>query len=233
MKKIDLIIFLIGLAVHINLTNAQNRPLKKTETVTDIDGNTYKTIKIGTQVWMAENLKVTKYRNGEAIPNVLGIANDSLVSGAWCYFENDSLFNIAYGKLYNWYAVNDSRGISPVGWHIPSNDEWTVLVNYLGGYNIAGGKMRESDTIHWPVPKITRWTPPEINANNESGFTALPGGFSRDGSFYNYNNGYWWSATEYNRGIAWLYYLDYFYITQVYSKEFYKSDGIPIRCVKD
>jgi uncharacterized protein (TIGR02145 family) len=224
MKKTNLIILLIGLTIHINTAHSQNISFDKTATATDIDGNTYKTIKIGTQVWMAENLRVTKYRNGDAIPNIMGAANDSLVSGAWCYFDNDSLSNVAYGKLYNWYAVKDNRGICPVGWHVPSDDEWAVLENCLGGPILAGGKMKESDTTHW--------TAPNMNATNESGFTAIPGGFSRGGSFYNYNNAYWWSTTEYSACCALLRVL-YYYSTPLYSNDYYKSDGIPVRCVKD
>lgn len=225
MKKIHLIIFLIGLTIQFSIAYAQNIPFEKTAMLTDIDGNTYKTIKIGTQVWLAENLRVTKYRNGKAIPNVLGTANDNLVSGAWCYFNNDSLNNVAYGKLYNWYAVKDSRGLCPVGWHVPSDDEWTVLANYLGGDSVAGGKMKESDTTHWAAPNMY--------ATNASGFTAIPGGFSRDGSFYNYSNAYWWSATKERACCARLRVLYYYYSTPMFRTEYFKSDGIPVRCVKD
>lgn len=224
MKKIYLIIFLIGLIISINISHAQNIPFEKAATVSDIDGNTYKTVKIGTQVWMAENLRVTKYRNGEVIPNVLGEVNDNLVAGAWCYFGNDSLNNVAYGKLYNWYAVNDSRGICPVGWHVPSDYEWTILENYLGGPEVAGVKMKESDTMHWVAPNI--------KATNESGFTAIPGGLSKGGSFFNYNNAYWWSATEERACCANLRVL-YYYSTPIFGNEYFKSDGIPVRCLKD
>ena len=112
---------------------------KKTGTVKDIDGNTYKTIQIGSQVWMAENLKVTHYRNGDSIDNIPDFDTwNAATKGAWCYYANADYLDAAYGKLYNWYAVNDSRGLCPTGWHVPSYDEWVTLANYLGGGAVAG-----------------------------------------------------------------------------------------------
>jgi uncharacterized protein (TIGR02145 family) len=111
--------------------------------VNDIDGNTYKTIVIGTQTWMAENLKTTKYRNGDTIPtNLTNAAWSDATTGAYAIYNNDAANNTIYGKLYNWYAVTDSRNICPVGWHVPSDSEWTTLVNYLGGALVAGGKLK-------------------------------------------------------------------------------------------
>lgn len=195
-------------------------------TVTDIDGNVYQTVTIGTQVWMAENLKVTHYRNGESIPIVTDadIWKD-LTTGAYCEYGNDVNRVVTYGRLYNWYAVNDSRNIAPVGWHVPSDEEWQILVDYLGGDDIAGRKMKEVGTEHWM----------SINtATNESGFTALPAG-SRGyngvylGICYNAN---FWSTTElfsYNAWLRTLYYnsseVDHYYYDKVY--------GFSVRCVKD
>ena len=121
--------------------------------VTDVDGNRYTTVKIGTQVWMVENLKVTRYRNGDPIPNVTD--NNSwnvLTTDAYCNYNNDTANVSAYGRLYNWYAVNDNRKIAPTGWHVPSDEEWATLGDFLGGNNIAGGKMKEPGTTHWISP---------------------------------------------------------------------------------
>ena len=154
----------------------------------------YQTITIGTQVWMAENLKATHFRNGDAIPHVTdGATWQSLTTGAYCEYNND-INNVAtYGRLYNWYAVNDYRNIAPVGWHVPIDAEWQTLVDYLGGWEVAGGKMKEAGTANWVSPNT--------GATNESGFSALPGGRRHViGSGYYENmgySGYFWSSTEY------------------------------------
>jgi uncharacterized protein (TIGR02145 family) len=141
-------------------------------TVTDIDGNLYNTVVIGTQVWMKENLKVTHYRNGDSIPNVTSDSEwKNLTTGAYCNYLNSVNIANTYGRLYNWYAVNDSRNIAPTGWHIPSESEWMHLINYLGGYKVAGNKLKEAGSTHWHCNTNN------AEATNESGFTALPGGF--------------------------------------------------------
>ncbi len=156
--------------------------------VMDIDGNVYRTVVIGDQVWMAENLRVTHYRNGDPIPNVT--SNNSwtdLTWGAYCYYENNPENDEVYGKLYNYYAVIDSRNIAIEGWHVPTDAEWVTLANYLGGLSVAGGKLKESGTEHWHFPNT--------GATNESGFTGLPGGyrdFSGGGfSDMNYAGRFW------------------------------------------
>ena len=159
-------------------------------TMSDIDGNVYKTITIGTQTWMAENLKTTKYRNGDPIPNISsGVAWEALTTGAHCWYKNDAgTYKATYGGLYNWFAVVDGRNIAPLGWHVPTDAEWTILNTYLGDIGIIKGVLKETGTSHWYYPGGT----------NECGFTALPGG-SRDldGTFYEIcNYGYWWSSTE-------------------------------------
>ena len=127
-------------------------------------------VTIGTQTWALKNLSVTTYRNGDTIPQITDLVQwNNLTTGAWCYYNNDPSTEATYGRLYNWYAINDSRGIGPVGYHIPSDSEWTVLTNYLGGEPIAGGKMKETGTTHWLTPNTS--------ATNISGFTALPGGY--------------------------------------------------------
>ena len=169
--------------------NAQNKVAKSASTVTDIDGNVYRTVKIGTQVWMAENLKTTKYRNGDPIPNVRD--NESwkaLTTGAYCWYNNDGANKASYGGLYNWFAVADIRKIAPKGWHVASDAEWSILTDFLGGTDVAGGKMKEAGTNHWNSPNN--------DATNSSGFTALPSS-SRghaDGSFdVGYFFCFWWS----------------------------------------
>jgi uncharacterized protein (TIGR02145 family) len=164
-------------------------------TISDVDGNTYKTVYIGTQQWMAENLKTEKYNDGTFIPNITNnITWDTLRSGAWCNYNNsDSLGNI-YGKLYNWYAIcpttNGNREICPTGWHVPIAAEWDVLLNYLGGWPVAGGKMKEIGTSHFIIPNY--------GATNESLFTGLPGGTRFwNGSDFRYIGewGFWWTST--------------------------------------
>lgn len=169
-------------------------------TVTDFDGNVYNTVTIGTQVWMQENLKTTHYQNGDNIPNVPdNIAWGNLATGGRCYYNNDSVANASvYGVLYNWFTVNDSRSLCPVNWHVPTDAEWTALSDYLGGLSVAGGKMKEIGTAHW--------LDPNIDATNESGFTALPGGYRPhdNGIFEDIRAfGYWWSSTEFNSNSAW------------------------------
>lgn len=138
-------------------------------TVVDIDGNIYLTIPIGTQVWMAENLKVTHYRNGDPIPNVTnGQTWSGLSSGAYCAYNNSSGNIDTYGLLYNWHAVSDNRNIAPDGWHVPTDGDWQTLITYLGGQATAGGKLKETGTAHWSTPNT--------GATNSSGFLALPAG---------------------------------------------------------
>jgi uncharacterized protein (TIGR02145 family) len=195
--------------------------------VTDIDGNVYQTVTIGTQVWMAENLKVTHYRNGEAIPNITNATTWSgLTTGAYCEYNND-INNVAtYGRLYNWYSAVDSRNIAPAGWHVPSDAEWQTLVDYLGGSSVAGGKMKEAGTTHWFSPNT--------GATNESGFSGLPGGYRVSSGTY-YSIGYlahFWSSTEYNSSSAWFRYL-YYDGSEVARLYYNKRDGFSVRCVRD
>ena len=198
-------------------------------TVTDVDGNVYKIVTIGTQTWMAENLKTTKYRNGDPINYVTdGKAWSSLTEGAYCYCNNDEATNKKdYGALYNWHAVNDIRNLAPEGWHIPTDAEWEILTTYLGGLDNAGGKLKEKGILHWVSPNT--------NATNENGFTALPGG-SRAGSaslFYDFGHiGSWWSSTDsgalgvWNRSMS-------FYYSGVFRGAYSKQNGFSVRCVKD
>jgi uncharacterized protein (TIGR02145 family) len=185
-----------GISAHTcGATNVHN-PAKTYGSMTDQEGNVYKTIVIGAQEWMAENLKTTIYNNGEPIANVnesnlwADLATFSL--GAWCYYNNDSQYDCPYGKLYNWYAVADPRNICPTGWHVPSDAEWTTLTTFLGSESAAGGKMKGTGLQYWASPNAS--------ATNESAFSGLPGGFrGQDGTFnYIFSSGFWWSSTDFN-----------------------------------
>jgi len=168
-------------------------------TITDIDGNVYETVLIGEQLWMAENLKVTHYNDGDEIPT--GYTDEDwfgVETGAFTIFNDDSLNVEIYGNLYNWYAVDDGRGVCPEGWHMPSDEEYTVLKDYLDGENVAGGKMKEAGLEHWNSPNT--------GATNESGFTGLPAGYRYSSSGFYYSmgsNGSFWSSSDGSSNDAW------------------------------
>ena len=218
-------------------TNVHN-PAKNYGTMTDQQGNVYKTIVIGTQEWMAENLKTSIYRNGEAITNVTdGNQWGGLTTGAWCYYENNSQYECPYGKLYNWYAVADSRNVCPTGWHVSTDAEWNVLIGYLDpSYNpssgsqsaTAGGKMKSIGTQYW--------FDPNQDATNESGFSGLPGGtqfYFPIGLFANVGvSGDWWSSSEYLTSSAWLRTLNHTSGT-ANRYNFNKHNGFSVRCLRD
>jgi uncharacterized protein (TIGR02145 family) len=199
--------------------------------ISDNDGNTYKTVYIGTQRWMAENLKTTKYSDGTIIPNVTDNTQWQInTTGAWSYYNNDAANNAKYGKLYNWYAVsqttNGNKNICPSGCHVPTDAEWTVLTDYLGGVSVAGGKMKEVGT--------TSWASLNTDATNTSLFTGLPGGYrDYNGSYYYIGSiGSWWSSTESSTGNAWGRYLNanYGLADRYYSN---KENGFSVRCLRD
>ncbi len=187
-------------------------------------------VTICNQVWMSKNLEVSKYRNGDDIPQVTDAATwVSLTTGAWCYYNNDPATGAIYGKLYNWFAVNDPRGLAPAGWHVASDLEWTTLTECLGGSSVAGGKMKEIGTAHWMTPNA--------DATNSSGFTALPAGLRGwdDGGLFNglTNNTTWWSSTEASADRAWDRGLT------TYNGLIFRFDpddknvGFSVRCIKD
>ena len=183
-------------------------------------------VTIGSQVWTINNLDVKIYRNGDAIPQVTTPATwAALTTGAWCWYNNDSATNAAkYGKLYNWYAVNDARGLAPSGYHIPTDVEWTKLTDYLGGLTVAGGKIRTT----------SGWTAPNTGATNSSGFTGLPGGFRDSGGNFGLNGGLtaWWSSTEASTINAW--YRDVGYTNIIVGRASdIKISGFSVRCVRD
>lgn len=196
-------------------------------TMTDVEGNVYRTIVIGTQTWMAENLKTTKYRDGEVIPNVIVDATwAALTTGAYCWYKNDATtFKNTIGALYNWYSVNTGK-LCPTGWHIPSDTEWTTLTTFLGGGSVAGGKMKETGTVHWLTPNT--------GATNSSGFTGLPdGGRNRYGNFMSFGAFQRLrSSTEYDATRTWYIFLINNDDNAVRNLD-YKNEGYSVRCLKD
>jgi uncharacterized protein (TIGR02145 family) len=187
----------------------------------------YPSSTICSQKWMDKNLDVTTYRNGDTIAYVTDpTAWAALTTGAWCYYNNDPSTNATYGKLYNWYAVNDPRGLAPVGWHVPTDAEFTTLSTCLGGELVAGGGMKVSGT--------TTWTTPNTAATNSSGWAGLPGGYRNfTGAFFNVGDrGYWWSSTENTTADAWYYYLNYF-VAHFSRNANNKQVGFSVRCLRD
>ena len=204
------------------------------------DGNEYNWVQIGDQVWMAENLAY--------LPSVNMVADGSEdAAGSYYYVYGYDGTNVTdakatanyttYGVLYNWTAAMDGeassttnpsgiQGVCPAGWHLPSDAEWTELTDYLGGYSVAGGKLKETGTTHWASPNT--------GATNETGFTALPGGYrDNDGYFNNIGYyGYWWSSTEFNTSNAYFRYLIYLNYYQISSYNNEKV-GYSVRCVRD
>jgi len=236
MKKSKIILFSILFFLSIKTAiscseenKIDEKPKVETGTVTDIDGNVYKTIKIGTQWWMAENLRTTKFRNGEAIQNTISNTDwASLSSPSYCFYNNDfETYGRIYGAFYNWKAVNDNRNIAPEGWHIPSDDEWKTLIYYLGGFSVAGGKMKEAGTTHWISPNT--------GATNSSRFTALPtgsrGGTTGEFGWIGLGNDYW-CATSNTDTEAWAYYVGND-IAGCLRLSHNKLNGFVIRCIKD
>jgi len=196
-------------------------------TVEDIEGNVYNTVKIANQTWMLMNLKTTRFNDGTPIPLVTdSTAWASLSSPAYCWYDNEiSSFKPSYGALYNGYAVSTGK-VCPSGWHVPTDSEWTILTTYLGGEEIAGGKLKESGTDFWVNPNT--------GANNGSGFTAIPGGLRyHNGIFHDFGfSGYWWSSTEYSESRAYFRYMDYEY-SNVFRFNNLKKIGFSVRCLKD
>ena len=186
-------------------------------------------VNIGAQTWTTKNLDVATFRNGDAIPQAKTDeewkAAGKNKKAAWCYYENDVANGIIYGKLYNWYAVNDNRGLAPLGWHVPTDQEWTVLSNFLGGADVAGKKMKSS----------SGWLK-NGNGTNSSGFAGLPGG-GRSNSYGSFDFvggfGMWWSSSEYFEAYAaWKRELS-FDESSLYRSKYDESDGLSVRCVKD
>ena len=173
---------------------SEDNPIPDPGTVTDIDGNVYHTITIGTQMWLVENLKTTKYNDGSAIPMVTdNAAWVYLSTPGYCWYNNNVNYKNTYGALYNWYAVNTGK-LAPTGWNVATDADWTILTKYLGGDSIAGGKMKSTGTIE---ASTGLWYSPNTGATNSSGFTAVPAGYRDHGVFGGIGvEGVWWSTTE-------------------------------------
>lgn len=202
------------------------------ETVTDIDGNVYNTVTIGNQIWMTENLKVTRYRNGDPILKITNQTDwQNANTGAYCSYNNVDSNSKTYGYLYNWFSVGDSRKIAPAGWHIPTFEEWFTLHYFLGGQTVAGGKMKKTG--------IEYWISPNSGADNSSEFSALPGGIRSNlggtspfwgQRFY----GFWWSTTEEITNTQQAHYRSLTHNSPFINWGILiKYDGLSIRCIKD
>jgi uncharacterized protein (TIGR02145 family) len=195
--------------------------------IVDIDGNSYKTVYIGKQQWMAENLKVTKYNNGNIIPNVQDNTDwSNLTTDAWSTINNDLSNNTRFGKLYNWFAVSaTTNNVCPTGWHVPTNAEWDILINYLGGNEVAGSKMKQVGTSNWNSPN-------DISTNS-SLFTALAGAARySDGNFGAIgHDGNFWSSTENDTSNSWLVYFNQSAIAGKSDQS--KKWGLSVRCLRD
>jgi uncharacterized protein (TIGR02145 family) len=221
------IVIIIIVYVVLNLIVIGGGNKKSSNEIDSADNQIYKEVKIGNQVWMAENLKTTWFNNGKLIPLVTDSTEwVNLKTPAYCWYDNDeTTFGTTYGALYNWYAVNTGK-LCPTGWHVPSDTEWTTLTEYLGGDSIAGDKLKEKDYLHWDITD-------KLGATNESGFTSLPGGFrGHDGGFYGITiNGKWWSST-YNYSDALLCDM-YYYFSWAQTISSPKYYGLSVRCIKD
>jgi uncharacterized protein (TIGR02145 family) len=205
-------------------------------TVTDFDGNVYHTVTIGPQTWMKENLNVVHYNNGDPIPNITdNTAWSNLTTGAYINYENTSSYVNTYGRLYNWYAVNDARKICPTSWHVTSDSEWNIMEKYLDntvdtaatGYvgTDIGNKLKESGTSHWTSGN---------DGTNSSNFTALPGGCRYGNGLFSHihDDGFWWTSSEYDDANSWSR-GTYYNNTIVDRNTCHNINGISVRCVKD
>ena len=224
MKKNILFFTLLAFSLY-SCSNSDSNENNSNVDVTDIDGNTYQTVNICDQTWMKSNLNVSKYRNGDEIPQVTDATQwANLTTGAWCYYQNNTANGPIYGKLYNWYALNDSRGLAPTGWHIATYQEWMEIYTCLG--DNVGGKMKEVGTIHWLTPNT--------GATNESSFTGLPNGLRTINGTFNFlgKYGYWWSSTEHSSTEMMTFDLNY-NSGNISTYNVNKISGLSVRCVKD
>ncbi len=197
--------------------------------VDDVDNNRYDVIRIGSQLWMKENLRVTRYRNGELIgttdPATKDITSETSPKYQWASNNEEGSVG-TYGRIYTWSAIMDKRKICPVGWHVPSHNEWMDLSDYLGGLDIAGGKLKEAGLAHWNSPNT--------DATNESGFTAIPGGYRNPGGIFWTKGRYdvWWSSTPTSALKALHWGVGYIY-AYFYCCEELRSQAVSVRCIKD
>jgi uncharacterized protein (TIGR02145 family) len=235
MKYCIWLLFIIILSIFLSCTDN-----KTTNSDSTVPVN-YETVTIGSQVWMQKNLNVDHYRNGDPIPHVTDPGEwENLTTGAWCYYDNDPKNGEIYGKLYNWYAVNDPRGLAPEGWHVPSDEEWKELEMCLGmsqsSADSTGHRGTDEGSKLAGLAELWKDGALEDNANfGTSGFFALPGGFRSRNSTFHYVVifGYWWSATEYDATRALCRGLHYDYSSKVQRTYGNKEYGVSVRCVRD
>jgi len=195
-------------------------------TVSDIDGNEYQIVQIGSQTWMKENLKVTRYRNGDFIPTGLSnIEAQNTTTGAYSIFFDYAGALNDFGKLYNWYAMTDNRNLCPVGWHVPGNEEWKTLNVFLGGYDVAGGKMKSVSSF---------WESPNEGATNESGFSGLPAGFrSFGGGYGNFGTSATWGSSSEKSNLNYLSWSIVSWDNYIGNGFGPKQEAVSVRCIKD
>jgi uncharacterized protein (TIGR02145 family) len=209
-------------SVIVILAGCSKEPAEDQTTVTDLDGNVYNIVKIGDQEWLDRNLAVTRYRNGDAIINGLTAAGDE---GGWMDYNNDPSLGAVYGKLYNSQAVHDQRGLAPEGWHVASQAEWLEMITFLGGFDVAGGKIKETGTEHWDSPNA--------GATDEYGFRALPGGYGGASSSYLGRYAGFWTSTRVESS------PDQTFLFWLYADNSTVDDdssfpmGLSVRCVRD
>lgn len=225
-KKPALTLFMLCLFICFACKKDDAKP-NKTGTMTDQEGNVYKTITIGTQTWMAENLRTTTFRNGVAISEITDVTEwVNTSAAAYCTYNYTTSPDTVdtYGRLYNWYAASDPNNIAPSGWHVPTDADWTTLTEYLGTAEEVGGILKAAGTEFWQSPNT--------GATDAVGFTALPGGYC-SGNFVDFGNrGLWWSSTSSTTTEA-FYRRLYYESTEFWRADFNKNYGFSIRCVKD
>lgn len=196
------------------------------QTISDIDNNLYDTVRIGVQTWFTKNLKTTHLNDGTEIINIT-LQNEwsAATTPAFCWYNNDEIsYKETYGALYNGFTIQTGK-LCPSGWHVPTSTEWSTLINYLGGYNVAGGKLKETGTTHWQSPNN--------GATNEVGFTALPGGYRESDDFYGLgNSGLWWSSTKYEPTHAWSESIQSVEVGMNLTTGRYLGSGLSVRCLK-
>lgn len=234
LNRIRIVLFLItgvflilvsGCQKNTDTPTVKSPPEENGSTVTDKDGNLYKTVTIGTQVWMACDLKTTKFSNGDAIPTTtLDISAESAPKYQWVY-DNDEANAAIYGRLYTWYVASDNRNVCPTGWHVPTDLDWESLKFFLGGESQAGIKMKETGITHWKLPNT--------GATNGSSFTALPAGYrTSNGVFVSLTiSSYQWSSSD-NAPLGWgqsMHFDDDLLLRGGYNK----PAGVSIRCLQD
>ena len=221
---------------------ATGTPCPGMPTLTDIDGNVYNTVLIGSQCWMKENLKTTKYQNGTPIPNVTdGNSWNTLTTGAYVWYANDISWKDLYGALYNWYTIDDLKGLCPTGWHVPTNNEWTSLTDFIGGINSPhGNELKSCRQVNSPqgggcnTTEHPRWIDGGQNGTDDYGFSGLPGGVRGNyGTFFNFGNfGFWWSSSEYSSSNVWFRIL-FSNDGCVFVDKDDKRYGFSVRCLRD